>query len=347
MLEAFIRAAHRFDFRSVEALVADNLEVNGDPSRKTILYIAIKYDYADKNRGLSYEHYHLYLTLMNMGYRLIYFPYDQLKQEYGKKKMSSMLREIVYYYHPEILLYYHFSDWVDLSVWQETSNDLPIKTIIMLGDDYLRYEETRPIWNLFNIIVTMDPYCYEKRKKEGFSNVFLSQFGVNHFLYKKLNLKKIYDVVFIGQCYGKRPFLIKELRKKGIHIAVFGKGWPESCRILQSDLIKIYNQGKITFNSYITSQDTVRMNARDFEAAACGSLCVTQDIKEIRECFVPGKEIITYSDIDDAAEKILYYLSHDDERQIIAKEGYARTLSSHTYEQRFKEIFKSAQIINK
>jgi spore maturation protein CgeB len=339
-LEILTRTIKLFDLRSIDVLIGDDLKVVGDPNGKIILYVANKYDYADKNRGFGYEHYHFYLTLINSGYKIIYFPYDDLKQKYGRKKMSLMLREAVYYYQPEILLYFHFSDWVDHSVWKEISDELPTKTIIMLGDDYVRHEETRPIWEIFNIIVTMDAFAYEKRKKEGFSNVFLSQWGFNHFLYKDLNIPRIYDVTFIGQCYGKRPVLINELRKQGVNILTFGRGWPGSKRILQSDVIKIYNQSKIVFNSFLTAKDTIGINGRDFEASGCGGLCVTQDIEELKKFFIPGKEVITYKNIEDAAKKIKYYLSHDEERETISKNGHSRALLDHTYEKRFNEIFK-------
>ena len=35
-----------------------------------------------------------------------------------------------------------------------------------------------------------------------------------------------------------------------------------------------------------------------------------------------------------------YYLKNDEEREMIAKAGYERTLKEHTYLQRFEEIFK-------
>ena len=70
---------------------------------------------------------------------------------------------------------------------------------------------------------------------------------------------------------------------------------------------------------------------------------LNQDIKEIAEYFVPGEEIITYQDANDATEKIKYYLVHEDEREKIAKRGYERILREHTYEKRFVDIFEFAR----
>ena len=81
--------------------------------------------------------------------------------------------------------------------------------------DHWRYDETRPIWELFNLVVTTDKKGYDKRMKEGFSNVLLSQWACNHFFYKNLNLPKIHDVSFVGRCYGARKNFIDTLKRNG------------------------------------------------------------------------------------------------------------------------------------
>ena len=336
----------RLDNRSIEVLVDEELETHTRTNKKSILYIGIKYDYGNKNWGLSYEHYNFYHTLLNMGYSLIYFDYDKIKRKYGNKKMSQILREAVYYYNPSILFYYHFHDWIRYDIWKEISAVLPTKTIVMLGDDHWRYEETRPVWELFNHIVTTDKNGHEKRIEEGFNNVLLSQWACNHFLYRNLNLPRIYDVSFVGRCYGERQNFIDILKKRGINIATFGQGWENDSRISQADMIKIYNQSKISLNiSFASKSNKIQIKGRDFEASGCGSLLITKDAEEIAKYFTPGEEIITYKDANDAAEKIKYYLKNEDERERIAQKGYERVMREHTYERRFSEIFDFAQNI--
>lgn len=337
----------KLDNRSIEVLVDEELEKNLKHGKKTVLYVGIKYDYGNKDWGLSYEHYNFYHTLLNMDYSLIYFDYDRLNQKYGIKKMSQMLHEAVYYYHPDILFYYHFYDWIEYGIWKEISDVLPTKTIIMLGDDHWRYEETRPVWELFNLIVTTDERGYERRKEDGFDNVFLSQWACNHFLYKNLNLPRIYDVSFVGRCYGERQNFVDILKRNGINIATFGQGWENSNRISQVDLIRIHNQSNISLNLSLSGNTPVgfiyTIKGRDFEAPGCGSLLLTREAKEIAEYFVSGEEIVTYQNANDAAEKIKYYLKNEAEREKIAKKGYERVMREHTWEKRFSEMFEFAQ----
>jgi len=332
------------DNRSIEVLIDEELEKHFKNKEKTVLYVGIRYDYGKRNWGLSYEHYQFYNTLLNMDYSLIYFDYDRIKQRFGIRKMSQMLREAVYLYHPDVLFYFHFHDWIDHYVWKEISNELSTKTIIMLADDHWRYEETRPVWKLFNIVVTTDSEGFERRRREGFNNVFLTQWGCNHFLCRNLHIPRIYDVSFVGRCYGKRKSFIDVLKKRGINIATFGLGWGNGGRVSQADLIRIYNESKIILNiSFASEGDKIQIKGRDFEATACGSLLLTQDTKEIAKYFVPNEEIVTYRDINDASEKIKYFLENEDERERIARKGYEKVRREHTIEKRLLEIFDYAQ----
>lgn len=331
--------------RSIEVLSEECIEKNIVSKKPLILYIASRYNYGDPTRGLGYEHYNFYNTFLRLGYSFIYFDYDRIAKNLGARRMSLMLREVVYNYQPEFLFYFHYRDLVNHSVWREISNELSVNTIIYLADDFWRHKLTRPIWSLFNVIVTLDKDAYSERIKEGFSNVFFSQWGINPFIYRDLKLERKYDVSFVGQAYGKRFRIIDILRKAGIEVHTFGHGWPNKKRIYQSDLIKIYNQSKIVFNVSYSSHGNLAVNARDFEAPACGSLLFTHDIPDIYNYFIPGKEIVTYRNFDDAIEKIKYYLNHDRERKIIAKAGYERISRCHKYEKRFNEIFKAAHKI--
>ncbi|MHC1588267.1 MAG: CgeB family protein [Methermicoccaceae archaeon] len=333
----------KLDNRSLEVLVDEEVETHLKAGKKTVLYVGIKYDYGNRDLGLSFEHYNFYHTLLNMDYSVVYFDYDRIKQKYGNEKMSQMLREAVYYYHPDILFYFHFHDWVDHEVWKEVSEELPTKTIIWQADDHWQYEDTRAVWELFNCVATTDRVGYEKRKKEGFEDVVLSQWGCNHFLYRRLDLPRVYEVSFVGRAHGKRRQFVEALRERGVNIKTFGQGWENSDRVLQSELVRIYNQSKISLNIPLASVgNIIQLKGRDFEAPGCGSMLLTKDCEQVAEYYSVGEEIITYEDADDAAEKIRYYLAHEDERERVAERGYKRVMREHTYERRLSEVFRLA-----
>lgn len=328
---------------SVEVLMDKEIEVHLKKGRKTILYVANRYDYGNKHWGLGYPYYNWYHTLLNMDYSLVCFDHDRILQRYGAKRMSQMLREAAYCYQPDILFYFHSKDSIDHNIWSEISDELPTKTIYWQTDDHHQYENTRSIWELFNFVITTDRKGYEKRREEGFNNVILSQYACNHFIYKNLNLPRIYGASFMGRCYGDRQVFIDALRVEGIDIPTFGLWWRGgfSGRITHSDLIRVYNQTKVSLDLSLASRGDgiIAVKGRDFEAPGCGSLLLTQDTEEITEYFIPGEEIITYQDANDATEKINHFLANEDELENIAKRGYERVLRDHTWEKRFSSIF--------
>jgi len=79
-------------------------------------------------------------------------------------------------------------------------------------------------------------------------------------------------------------------------------------------------------------------NMRLYEATGVGTLLLTDSKQNLRELFEPGEEVVTYDGPEDLAEKIRYYLKHDEERRRIAAAGQARTLREHTYARRMKEL---------
>lgn len=338
------RVYRKLGISSIEVLAEKEVESHIRSGEKTVLCVMDKYHYGNKNWGLSYPYYNFYLTLTAMGYSLVLFESDRIVRHYGKSRMSQMLLETVYCYQPDILFYVHANNHINHDVWREVSRELPMRTIYWQSDDHHQYENTQPVWELFNIVVTTDRIGYERRKREGFNGVVLSQYASNHLIYRNLNLSKIYGVSFVGQCYGNRFQFINTLRENGVDVTTFGQWWGASHRVTQSDLIRITNQTKISLNLSLASRGgrVPAVKGRDFEAPSCGSMLLTLDTEEIAEYFVPGEEIITYHDTDDATEKIKYYLANDDARETIAKKGYDRVLRDHTWEKRLTDIFACA-----
>jgi len=342
------RVENTLDGRSTEVLVNEDLEKRILPGKKTVLYVGLRYDYGNKRTGLSFEHHNFYHTLLNMDLNLIYFDYDRIKQTYGQAKMNEALREALYYYQPDYLFYFHYRDWVDHAIWRDASRELPTRTIVWLADDHWRFEETRPVWELFDVVATTDADGYEKRKAAGSKGVYLTQWACNHFLYRDLRLNRPYDVSFIGRNYGQRQKFIDELEAKGIKVATFGEGWGASGRIVQTDLVRIYNMSKIALNiSFASKGDKLQIKGRDFEAPGCGALLLTQNVDGLDRYFVPGKEIATYEDPGDAARQIKLYLENDAKRQEVARAGYERVHREHTFKKRLEDVFAFADSLKK
>jgi spore maturation protein CgeB len=82
-----------------------------------------------------------------------------------------------------------------------------------------------------------------------------------------------------------------------------------------------------------------QIKGRNFEIPGCGGFLLTDRAENLEDYYDLGGEIACFDDIPDLADKIRYYLAHEEERHEIAEAGYRRTLRDHTYERRFNEIF--------
>jgi spore maturation protein CgeB len=73
---------------------------------------------------------------------------------------------------------------------------------------------------------------------------------------------------------------------------------------------------------------------------ACGGFVISNFQPEIPELFVPDEDIVLYDSIPDLLTRIDYYLTHDDERKAIAKNGYEKVKKYHSYDERLKLMFE-------
>ncbi len=83
------------------------------------------------------------------------------------------------------------------------------------------------------------------------------------------------------------------------------------------------------------------MSARIYIAVGCGAFYLCRRVEGIEEVLVPGREIEVFNDYDEMADKIRYYLEHEEDRRRIARAGRQRVLAEYTYEHRFASMFKT------
>src|SRR5262249_4919104 len=76
-------------------------------------------------------------------------------------------------------------------------------------------------------------------------------------------------------------------------------------------------------------------------------LCDKGGCNAHEKIFVPDKEAVFYDSIEDAIEKIEYYLQHDDERERIARAGFERVHRDYDGEMNLKRFLDWASNLPK
>lgn len=112
------------------------------------------------------------------------------------------------------------------------------------------------------------------------------------------------------------------------------------------EMIQMYSRSKISLGfstcgeTHRSEQPIKQVRLRDFEAPMSGAFYMVEYMEELEEFFEIGKEIVCYRDKADLADKIKYYLNHEQAREEIRLAGYRRTISAHTWQHRFSRLFR-------
>ena len=103
----------------------------------------------------------------------------------------------------------------------------------------------------------------------------------------------------------------------------------------------IFNQSKINLN--ITAK-SIRsgLSLRIFDVLGSGGFLITNYQAELPEFFEIGKDLVAYESESHLKELIAYYLSHEDERQEIAQQGFMTVKKSHSIDTRIVQMLDMA-----
>jgi spore maturation protein CgeB len=213
-----------------------------------ILYVAMKYDYGQSARGLSFEHYNFYDALVNMGHDIVYFDFLSLMQRRGRESMNRRLAEVAAAEKPDLLFCVLFKEELDRDTIRGISESGRTVTLNWFCDDQRRFEDYSRFWApCFNWVITTAQSAVPKYRTIGYANVIKSQWACNHFLYRKLDLPLKHDVTFVGQPHGNRREVVQYLADAGIKVDARGQGW-EAGRISQEKMVELFNQSRINLN---------------------------------------------------------------------------------------------------
>jgi spore maturation protein CgeB len=112
------------------------------------------------------------------------------------------------------------------------------------------------------------------------------------------------------------------------------------------EMIQMYSRSRINLgfsscgDTHETGERILQVRLRDFEVPMSGGFYMVEHMDELKEFFDLGKEIVCYTNKEDLADKVKYYLKHDDERERIRKAGHERCLRDHSWHKRFQMAFK-------
>lgn len=320
---------------------------------RKVLCVFGQHNYGDARRGEGYEYTNFLPAWKNLATEVAFFESFDRSAYADFSAFNRAFLECVERERPEAIFFVlmGYELWSETVLWLKQHS--PAVLIHWGTDDSWKFDEfSRFIAPWFHLHATTSGEALRKAHRLGYENVALSQWAASE---RGLHAPKMahecdYAVSFIGSAYGNRPRWIEALRRRGIEVNCFGHGWPsgpiasdEIPRIVRSSIVSLnFGDSGLLWRGWRLVRNR-QIKARVFEVTGAGGFLLTEPADALAEYFALDREIVCFSDIDELAAKIRYYLDHPEERNRIAWAGYERTRNEHTYEQRFRHLLQAAQ----
>jgi hypothetical protein len=302
--------------------------------------------------------YQIYYTLLRKIFpKLEVFDSKKNYFQFGKKSMnSSFLRKISLKKYDLIIFAMEFDEFYPETLNKIKNLSSDSKSVLIVCDDDAKFDNwSRYLSLFFDYTITSQDFLKEYLN-DGINAFFHLDYNLQYLSPQKI--EKIYDVTFIGRPKADRNEVLKYLLDKGINVTLFGWDWykyPEFKRVYkgplsQEDYAKVINQSKINLSpakaGYLEQRNQYNMKGRYFEVALCKSFQLIEKFPTLLK-FFNSKEIGMYTSQEDMLTKIKYYLSHEKERELIAKRACEKTLKKYNREKQlisiFNQIFKNQE----
>jgi spore maturation protein CgeB len=282
------------------------------------------------------------------------------------KTTAALLTQITaaHQHKPFDLFFSYFFDAVVTPDAIDEIKSLGIKTVNWYCNAAHQFHLVREISPHYDFCLVPEQFRLNDYRAIGAHPIYCQE-AANPAIYKPYDLPVEFDVTFVGQAYGDRPAYIQHLLQQKINVHVWGHGWkidpkfppskdsrlwsiPNTIRgdpLDDLQLIQMYSRSKINLgfstcgDSHIRGERIVQVRLRDFEVPMSGGFYMVEAMDELAQFFTPGEEIVFYRSPDELADKIRYYLAHEDARERIRRAGHQRAVREHTWQKRFESAF--------
>lgn len=223
-----------------------------------------------------------------------------------------------------------------------------IKNLAWWGDTPANMRKQGLLCYGWDHIFIKDRFAVLKLKTLNLNAHFLPE-AMNPIWHKLQNKKIGRDIVFAGNTYDYRHFLIRSLLKAGVgNIKLYGNKPPRWADpsipglyqhkfVVKEEKSSIFGEAMACINSTAMTEGN-SLNCRSFEIAGAGGLQIMEYRQAIEDCFDPGKDIETYSSLEELLEKLHFYSNNETASRVIREASIKRVLGEHTYKHRLETI---------
>ena len=338
-------------------------------------------------------HKNLLLPLQDLGHEVVVFDYDytdankHLNPDLARDRrfiaahqprFGAALLQQLRAAHAEKPIDLFFSYFYSSYVHSDTIRairDMGILTVNWYCNASYQFHLIEEIAPAYDYCLVPEKFRLDDYRRIGARPIYCQE-AANPNIYRPRQLPLDYDVTFVGQRYGTRPYLLRGLLDSGIDVRAWGPHWQEPdprswlarsyhrLRALagdasvtawntqfpvehcgpplsDDDLIAMYSRSRISlgFTQVAAPTQIKQVRLRDFEATMSGAFYLVEKFDELADFFEPDKEIVFFTDRDDLIDKARFYLRNHAARERIREAGMRRARAEHTWHKRFEMVF--------
>ena len=234
----------------------------------------------------------------------------------------------------------------------------PDVPVVQINPDALsNFEKQQIIAADFDYYFSKEPYIVDTLRHKGGLNAHYLPEGFNPRVHQKPPVEKAVaewltdiDVLVFGNMYAYRSRMIEQLMRAGVRVSVYGRQGPyvspsvnaifHQQYLVGSEKNRLLYGAKIVFNNFHYAEVS-SVNQKYFEINGIGAfqLC---DYKTTVDDYtgVPAEQV-TYRTMDDAIDKIRYYLARPTKRYELAERQYTHFQQHHTFDRRVSQLLET------
>lgn len=263
---------------------------------------------------------------------------------YGISAVEKQVREIVCGKNIDLVIASPFATDYQLSVEFYAGLSAAATLIFFMFDDENYFDDYSKYYcQTAHAVITTDYFAVGGYKKYAIPAVmYFSSYFTETYL--PWTGEKDIDVSFVGDCTkSDRKVYFEYLVQNGVNVQLYGKG-TKNGYIARDKITEIFFRSKINLNftktddlSWINKNSPllrrVRQNkGRPVEVALSGSFCLSENSPAMGALFEIGREMDVFDNKEEMLQKARYYLSHQTERETIAKNAYDKALKNFNIE---------------
>lgn len=311
-----------------------------------ILFIADKWCAGDLNFGPSEWETNLWKSLKSTGLANVeLFHFDNYYLQFKKLGDKALINKIGKFHPDMICLIIYKMPGSDFNVprWETLSkikNFFKIPVLAIWGDpvipEQIKISQALLPYTTINGVTESSAAVKRLNNPEKYIYVWVPK---DPEFFNDPKKQRDIDISYLGSSKNDRLLYINYLIES--NVSIFHGGGEREKRFSTQEYANILQRSKMTL-SFSRSNYSHVINARPFEAMNCGAMVLEEENFETPKLFIPFVDYVPYTNKKDLLEKIRYYLDHNEEREIIAENGYKKVSNLYTAKRFWQLVIERA-----